>query len=78
MKKLYRSKKDRMIAGVCGGIGEYLSIDSTFIRIAFALLSFGAGSGLLLYIVLAIIIPEEGSVETVKATPVKKEEKKKE
>jgi len=45
VKKLYRSKKDRMLAGVCGGIGEYFGIDSTLIRILWVLLSLGGGAG---------------------------------
>ncbi len=59
MKKLYRSETDRMLAGVCGGIAEYLDIDSTIVRLAFAFISLIGGSGLLAYIVAAIIIPSE-------------------
>lgn len=59
-KKLYRSNTDKMIAGVCGGLGNYLGVDSTLIRLVFALLVFfGVGSGLVLYIVLAIVMPQE-------------------
>ena len=58
-KKLYRSKTDEKIAGVCGGLAEYFSIDSTLIRIAWALLVLCAGTGVLLYIVCALIIPEK-------------------
>ena len=58
-KKLYRSKTDEKIAGVCGGIAEYFGIDSTLIRIAWALLVLCAGTGALLYIVCAFIIPEK-------------------
>ncbi|MGI5853752.1 MAG: PspC domain-containing protein [Bacillota bacterium] len=60
MKKLYRSRRDSMIAGVAGGIGEYLQVDPTLIRLCFAgftLLSCGAG--LLLYLIAVIIIPLE-------------------
>lgn len=57
-KKLYRSKNQRMICGVCGGIGEYFNIDPTIIRLIWALFGL-TGSGLLVYIVAAIIIPEE-------------------
>jgi len=47
VKKLYRSRDDRMIAGVCGGLGKYLGIDPTLLRLAFALLVvFGVGSGI--------------------------------
>lgn len=59
-KKLYRSDTDKMIAGVCGGLGKYLGIDSTLIRLIFALLLvFGAGSGLLAYVILMIVMPLE-------------------
>ena len=56
-KKLYRSKKDRVFAGVCGGIGEYLGVDPTVIRLLAVILVF-TGSGVLAYIVAAILIPE--------------------
>lgn len=58
-KRLYRSKKDRMICGVCGGIANYFNIDPTLVRLAFALIAMGAGSGILAYIIAAIIIPDE-------------------
>ena len=48
-----------MICGVCGGIGEYFNIDPTIIRLIFVLFVFGVGSGLLAYIVAAIIMPEQ-------------------
>ncbi|HSW70450.1 MAG TPA: PspC domain-containing protein [Gammaproteobacteria bacterium] len=61
-KKLYRSKSDRMIAGVCGGLAEYFNIDPVIVRIiAFILLLPGGLPGLLPYIVLWIVVPEEGS-----------------
>ena len=58
-KKLYRSKTDKMVAGVCGGLAQYFGMDTTLIRLIFALLVFGVGSGVLLYIILAIVIPLE-------------------
>ena len=59
-KKLYRSKTDKMLAGVCGGLGQYLGIDSTVVRLIVALLVFlGFGSGVILYIILALIMPLE-------------------
>jgi len=58
-KKLYRSKKSRILAGVCGGLGEYLDVDPVLIRIGFVLLALGHGLGILLYIILMIIIPKE-------------------
>ncbi|MGM0470934.1 MAG: PspC domain-containing protein [Bacillota bacterium] len=55
--KLYRSRRDKMIAGVCGGIAEYFGIDSTIVRLIWACLFFGLGAGLLLYIICWIIVP---------------------
>lgn len=57
MKKLYRSSNDRIFLGVCGGIGEYLSVDPTIIRLLAVILGF-TGSGIIAYLVAAIIMPE--------------------
>ncbi len=59
MRRLERSKKNRIIAGVCGGIGEYFKIDPVLIRLLCVLAILGAGSGLIAYIIAWIIIPEE-------------------
>lgn len=59
MKKLYRSRTDRKVSGVCGGIGDYFGVDSTFVRILFVILLFAWGSGVLAYFVLAWVIPIE-------------------
>ena len=56
-KKLYKSIEDKRIAGVCGGIAEYLDVDSTIVRLITLLFVFGCGAGLLAYIVAAIIMP---------------------
>lgn len=58
-KKLYRSKRQRMICGVCGGIAEYFNIDPTIIRLVWVLFVLTGGSGLLIYFIAAIIIPDE-------------------
>jgi phage shock protein C len=60
-KRLYRSKQDRQIAGVCGGLAEYFNVDATLIRLGFLLLTLMGGPGLLLYIILAIVVPEAGA-----------------
>ncbi len=60
---LYRSETERMLGGVCGGLGEYLSLDPVFIRLFFVLLFFGHGSGLFLYIVLWVIMPNKSDVQ---------------
>lgn len=61
MQKLRRSRKDRMIGGVCGGLGEYFHIDPVIVRLIFVLLLFANGIGLLAYILFWIIVPEEPS-----------------
>lgn len=57
-KKLYRSSVNCMLAGVCGGIAEYFNVDPTIIRLAWVLFSLAGGSGVLAYIIAAIIIPK--------------------
>lgn len=57
-KRLYKSRANRMVCGVCGGVAEYFNVDPTLIRLGFVLLSFMGGSGLLAYIVAAVIVPE--------------------
>ena len=56
-KKLYKSNQNKMIDGVCGGIAEYFGIDPTVVRLIWALFSLIGGSGILAYIIAAIIIP---------------------
>ena len=58
-KRLYRSKKERMIAGVAGGIANYFGLDPTIIRLIFVVLLFAPPSGVLIYLVLWLITPEE-------------------
>ncbi len=58
-KKLFKSKTDKKLCGVCGGLAEYLEIDSTLIRLACVFAVLFAGCGLLAYIVAAIVIPEQ-------------------
>ncbi len=57
-KRLYRSKKDRVIGGVCGGLGHYLKIDPVIVRLIWALMVLMFGTGILAYIIAWIIIPE--------------------
>jgi len=57
--RLERSRTNRVIGGVCGGLGEYLDIDATFVRVAMVLLGFG-GVGILIYIVLLFLMPQPG------------------
>lgn len=57
-KKLYKSNRNKMLGGVCGGIGEYFGVDPTLVRLAFVALCILAGGGLIAYIIALIIIPE--------------------
>ncbi|MCK4454256.1 PspC domain-containing protein [Candidatus Parcubacteria bacterium] len=59
IKKVYRSRDNRMIAGVCGGLAKHLGIDPLLVRIFFVLLIFANGIGIILYLVLLILIPLE-------------------
>ncbi len=56
--RLYRSRNEKMIAGVCGGLGEFFGIDPTVVRLVWAILVFAAGLSLWVYIIAALIIPE--------------------
>lgn len=56
-KRLYKSREDKMVCGVCGGIAEYFDVDPTFVRLGAVLLGC-SGTGILVYIVAAVIIPE--------------------
>jgi len=57
IRRLYRSPDDRVVAGVCGGLGEYFSIDPVLVRIVWIVLSLAGGAGLLLYILAWILVP---------------------
>ncbi len=62
-KRLYRSLNNRMLCGVCGGLGEYFNIDPTLIRLlAVVIALFSCSAGVVAYIIAAIIIPEEKSI----------------
>jgi phage shock protein C len=56
-KKLYRSRKERFIAGICGGLAEYFVIDPVWIRLLFILFFFLGGSALLIYLIMWVIVP---------------------
>ncbi|MFA5178283.1 MAG: PspC domain-containing protein [Candidatus Paceibacterota bacterium] len=59
IKKMHRSSTDKIIFGVCGGIAEYLEVDSLAIRIIFLFLAFVGGSGIFVYLILALLMPKE-------------------
>lgn len=56
--RLYRSREQKIVAGVCGGLGEYFAIDPVWFRIGFVVLTFGGGSGILVYLLMWLIVPE--------------------
>ena len=56
-KRLHKSQTDKFICGICGGIGEYINIDPTLVRLAWVIFSLCGGCGILAYIIAAIIIP---------------------
>lgn len=63
-KRLYRSRKERIIGGVCGGLGNYFNVDPVFTRLIWAVLFFFGGIGLLAYIIAWIIVPEEPKINS--------------
>ncbi|GAB4249573.1 MAG: hypothetical protein Kow00129_10350 [Thermoleophilia bacterium] len=56
-KRLYRSREDKIIAGVAGGLAEYLEVDATLVRVLWVLITLMGGSGFLAYLILWIIVP---------------------
>jgi len=88
-KKLYRSNSDKMIGGVCAGIGEYFDLDATLVRLGFVLLSLAYGGGIIAYIVFLLVVPERPADEVYekpadvydedgnKVVPIAKEKKTK-
>ena len=60
--KLVKSRTNKMLTGVCGGIGELLGIDPTIIRLIWAALSLAGGTGIILYIIAAVSIPEDDDI----------------
>ncbi len=59
VKKLFRSREDRVLGGVCGGLAEYFALDSTLIRILFVMFALAGGPGLLVYIIMLFVVPEK-------------------
>jgi len=70
MKKLTRSTSDRWVAGICGGIGEYFEIDPNVIRVLWVIITVLTGfvAGIIIYILLWIILPEQGQAHPVGTT----------
>jgi phage shock protein C len=57
-RKLYRSRDQRMLAGVCGGLAEYFNVDATLMRVLFLVLAVFGGTGLVIYVVMWLIVPD--------------------
>jgi phage shock protein C len=65
-RKLKRSNKDKMLGGVCGGLGEHLNIDPTIVRLVFIILALAGGPGILIYIILWLIMPLDDGIIDIK------------
>ena len=82
-KKLYKSRKNKMIGGVCGGLADYLNMDPTIVRILAAILCVIKGAGIILYIVAFIVMPydeedfSENDAENLKSANIDPDEEKK-
>ena len=76
-KKLYKSTNNKMLSGVCAGFADFIGIDPTIVRVIYALTSFFTGGfpGVIIYIMLAIIIPEDNGMIDTDATNHDEEEK---
>lgn len=68
-KRLYRSNKDRVVAGVCGGLADYFDIDPLLIRIILIILALSGGLGILIYLAAWLIIPRQNSSDDQRETP---------
>jgi phage shock protein C len=68
-RKLYRSRTERMVAGVCGGLAEYFSVDTTVIRVLFLVLTLFGGSGLVVYVVMWILVPDASKAPPTTSAP---------
>lgn len=73
-KRLYRSRENRVISGVCGGIAEYFDLDPTLVRLLWVLVTFFVGVGIIGYIICIFVIPERPSSHTDKVQPCREEE----
>jgi len=58
VKQLFRSRANRMLGGVCAGLGDYFEVDANLVRLIFVLLALASGTGIILYLIAWIIIPE--------------------
>jgi phage shock protein C len=68
-KRLLRSESDRMIAGVCSGIGRYFGVDPTLVRLVFVIFAFVGGSGIVAYLVMWLVVPRESKATAAAEAP---------
>jgi phage shock protein C len=68
-RKLYRSRTERMVAGVCGGLAEYFSVDTTVIRVLFLVITLFGGAGLVVYVVMWILVPDASKAPPTTSAP---------
>ena len=70
--RLYRSETNKVLAGVCGGLGDFFNVDPTLVRLIFILITFFGGGGILLYLILWLIIPSQNSITEITGESIKK------
>jgi phage shock protein PspC (stress-responsive transcriptional regulator) len=63
-RRLYRARQDRILFGVCAGLGEYFEVDPVLIRLGFVVITLAGGAGVLAYIILALVLPEQDAAST--------------
>ena len=73
-KRLYRSRKERQLAGVCGGVADYLGVDPTLVRLLWVIFAIAGGPGVLLYVIMAAIVPEEPEFVQARAEKAKNDD----
>ena len=69
LRKLYRSRTQRMVAGVCGGLAEYFNVDTTVIRVLFLVITLFGGAGLVVYVVMWILVPDASKAPPTTSAP---------
>src|SRR5438128_12097920 len=75
-KRLERSRSDRMLAGVCGGLARYFDLSPAFYRVGFVVLTLLGGAGILIYLAAVLVIPDEGKTESIAAEALRERREK--
>src|SRR5438874_12754817 len=76
VRRLERSRDDRMLAGVCGGLARYFELNPAFYRVGFVVLTLLGGAGILIYLAAALVIPEEGKADSIAAEALRERREK--